>query len=88
MFVSVLEEECAKGSAKGAYAVNTTLTYKAYSATIEYDEGSSLYCGSIADMRDGVYFETESLEDVERAFHGAVDDYLAFCEAKDKIPER
>lgn len=88
MFVSVLEEECAKGSAKGAYAVNSILAYKDYNATIEYDEGSSLYCGSVADIRDGVYFEAESLEDAERAFRGALDDYLAFCKAKDKIPER
>ena len=68
--------------------MDSTLTYKAYSATIEYDEGSSLYCGSVADMRDGVYFEAESLEDAERAFRGVLDDYLAFCKAKDKIPER
>lgn len=68
--------------------MNSTLTYRGYSATVEYDEGSSLFCGSVADMRDGIYFEVGSLEDAERAFHGAADDYLAFCGVKDKIPER
>lgn len=68
--------------------MNSTLAYKGYSAKVEYDEGSSLFCGSVADMRDGVYFEAEFQEDAERAFRGAVDDYLAFCEAKGKIPER
>lgn len=73
---------------KGACAVKSTLAYRGYSAKVEYDERSSLFCGSVADMRDGVYFEAESLENADRAFRGAVDDYLAFCEAKGKIPER
>lgn len=69
---------------RGAYH-ERHLTYKGYDATVEYDEGASLFCGSVADTRDGIYFETESPDDVDAAFHEAVDDYLAFCEAKGKI---
>lgn len=66
--------------------MNSAWTHKGYKATVEYDADFSLFCGSVADMYDGVYFESKSLEDVDLAFHEAVDDYMAFCDEKGKIP--
>lgn len=68
--------------------MSNVLAYKGYCATVEFDGGSKLLCGSVVGMRDGIYFEAESAADIERAFHEAVDDYLAFCAEKGKSPEK
>ena len=68
--------------------MSNVLTYKGYCATVEFDGDSKLLCGSVVGMRDGIYFEAESAGDIERAFHEAVDDYLAFCAEKGKSPEK
>ena len=68
--------------------MSNILIYKGYCAAVEIDSDSKLLCGSVVGMRDGVYFEAESASDIERAFHEAVDDYLAFCAEKGKQPEK
>lgn len=64
------------------------LSYRGYYATVEYDADAQMLCGAVVGMRDGVYFETEHASEVERAFHEAVDDYLALCAEKGKEPEK
>lgn len=66
--------------------MNNILTYRGYYATVEFDSKSHTLCGSVVGMNDGVYFEAESASDIEGAFHDAIDDYLAFCAEKGKVP--
>lgn len=68
--------------------MSNVLTYKGYFATVEFDGDSRMLCGSVVGMNDGVYFESQSAADIDRAFHEAVDDYLAFCAEKSKEPEK
>lgn len=68
--------------------MSNVLCYQGYYATVEFDATSCLLCGSVVGMTDGVYFEAESASDIERVFHDAVDDYLAFCKEKGKAPEK
>ena len=65
-----------------------TMTYKGYSARIEYDDEDSLFTGRIAGIRDGVGFHGSSVEELKAAFHEAVDDYVTTCAKIGKSPEK
>lgn len=56
-----------------------TMTYKGYSARIEFDEQDRIFVGHLAGIRDIVGFHGSSVNELEAAFHEAVDDYLAHC---------
>ena len=64
------------------------LSYKGCAAFVEFDARSGMLCGSVAGIRDSVYFEGRNSDEVEAFFHAAVDDYLAFCAEKGKAPEK
>jgi predicted HicB family RNase H-like nuclease len=55
------------------------MTYKGYSARIEYDDEDSILTGQIAGIRDGVGFHANSIDELNVAFHEAVDDYIDTC---------
>lgn len=64
------------------------LTYRSYSAAVEFDAEDALFFGRIAGIRDGVSFHAESVPALVAAFHEAVDDYLETCARLGKSPER
>jgi predicted HicB family RNase H-like nuclease len=49
------------------------MTYKDYSAPIEYDDEDSILTGQIAGVRDGVGFHAGSVDALKVAFHQSVD---------------
>lgn len=59
--------------------------YKGYSARIEFDDEDRIFVGHLAGIRDIVGFHGSSVDELEGAFHEAVDDYLAHC-TKLKLP--
>jgi predicted HicB family RNase H-like nuclease len=56
-----------------------TMLYKGYHARIEFDEQDRIFVGHLAGIRDIVGFHGSSVDELEVAFHEAVDDYLAHC---------
>ena len=64
------------------------LTYKGYHAVTEYREDDRIIFGQVLNLTDTIVFEARSADEVEPAFHGAVDDYLDFCERLGKKPEK
>ena len=56
-----------------------TLLYKGYNARIEFDDADRSFVGHLAGIRDIVGFHGSSVDELEAAFHEAVDDYLAHC---------
>jgi predicted HicB family RNase H-like nuclease len=65
-----------------------TLRYKNYSARVEYDPDDRLFVGHLAGIRDIVGFHGASVDELESAFHEAVDDYLSMCEKLGQSPEK
>ena len=55
------------------------MLYKGYSARIEFDEADRIFVGHVAGIRDVVGFHGSSVDDLETAFHEALDGYLAHC---------
>ena len=64
------------------------MTYKGYSARIEYDDEDGVLFGRIAGIRDGVGFHGDSVEALKTAFREAVDDYLETCARIGKAPQK
>lgn len=65
-----------------------TMTYKNYSARIEYDDEDEIFHGKIAGISDIVGFHASSVSALKNAFHEAVDDYIATCVAVGKEAQR
>jgi len=64
------------------------IEYKGYLGTVEFSSEDLVFHGKIHGINDLVTFEATNVDDLVRAFHEAVDDYLDICERANKIPER
>lgn len=68
--------------------MNNVMTYKGYSARVDYDAEDEIFFGRIAGITDGVSFHGESVAELKAAFQEAVDDYLETCRKVGKQPEK
>ena len=55
------------------------ITYKGYTANIEYDEADNIFIGRLVDIRDIVGFHGKNIDELQSAFHESVDDYVNAC---------
>jgi predicted HicB family RNase H-like nuclease len=67
--------------------VSKTLSYNGYDGSVEYSAEDRLLHGRIVGIRDMVLYDGASIREIEKNFKGAVDEYLAFCEAEGKTPD-
>jgi predicted HicB family RNase H-like nuclease len=56
--------------------------YKGYSAKFSLDEEQGVFHGEVVGITDVVTFEGKTADELTKAFHDSVDDYLAFCEER------
>ena len=68
--------------------IRNTMEYKGYVGSVEFSEEDSLFFGRVLGIRALVSYEGENARDLVEDFHGAVDDYLALCEAQGTEPEK
>jgi predicted HicB family RNase H-like nuclease len=64
------------------------ITHKGYIAKIEFDEDDKVLHGRILGIRDVITFEADSVDGAIAAFKESVDEYLAYCEERNKEPEK
>ena len=64
-----------------------TLSYRGYSARVDFDGEDGLLVGKIVGIEDGVTFHAENVVELEAAFKDAVEDYLETCTKVGKTPE-
>jgi predicted HicB family RNase H-like nuclease len=64
------------------------MSYKGYSARVEYDDEDGIFTGRIAGIRDGVGFHADSVAELREAFHEAVEDYIETCARIGKEPQK
>ena len=57
------------------------LEYKGFSTKIRYSVQDKCYYGKLEDIRDLVLYDADTPEDIEQAFHEAVDEYLEYRSA-------
>jgi predicted HicB family RNase H-like nuclease len=64
------------------------MEYKGYRGAVRYSAEDRLLHGRILGIEDVVSFEGDGVPQLEKAFHEAVDDYLALCEKLGRAPDR
>jgi predicted HicB family RNase H-like nuclease len=64
------------------------MTYKGYTARIEYDDADRIFVGRLAGIRDIVGFHASTVDELESAFHESVDDYVQACEKLGQAPQK
>jgi len=52
------------------------MTYKGYTARVEFDPRDNIFWGKVLGITDSITFEGETVADLTRDFHNAIDDYL------------
>jgi len=68
--------------------MKNTLTYRGYSANMEFDPDDNILVGRVLDIDDIISFHGDSIASFTAAFHEAVDDYVAACESLGQAPEK
>lgn len=68
--------------------MNNAMTYKGYSARIEYDDDDGILVGHLAGIKDIVGFHAESVKELRCAFEEAVDNYLEACRQLGQSPDK
>ena len=64
------------------------MKYQGYTGKVTYDEDAKIFHGEIVGIKDVITFEGSSVDELEKAFHDSVNDYLDFCEELKRKPEK
>lgn len=64
------------------------MIYKGYEGKVKFDEQAGIFHGDVINTRDVITFEGKSVDELAKAFHDSVDDYLDFCAARGEEPEK
>jgi predicted HicB family RNase H-like nuclease len=56
-----------------------TMTFKGYTARVEYDERDDIFVGRILGIRSIISFHGQTVAGLRTEFEHAVQDYLADC---------
>ena len=65
-----------------------TMSYKGYTARVEYDERDDIFVGRILGVRSIISFHGQTVADLRAEFEHAVKDYLADCKQHGVSPEK
>ena len=68
--------------------MNNIMEYKGYVGTVEFSEKDMIFYGKVMGIRALISYEGTTAHELVDDFHGAVEDYLALCEAEGKEPEK
>ena len=68
--------------------MNDILQYKGYYASVHFSAEDDVFYGKLLGIDDLVNFEGDSVKQLKKAFHEAVDDYLETCEELGKEPNK
>ena len=60
--------------------MNNTLSYKDYTAKIEFSADDDLFVGRLTEIKDIVVFHGETVEQLKAAFRDSVDFHIEVCE--------
>lgn len=64
------------------------MEYKGYKAAVTYDHDGKVLHGEVVGTRDVIFFEAESVEQLEKEFQFSIDDYLAVCAERGREPDK
>ena len=65
-----------------------TMLYKGYGGSVEFSREDGILFGRVLGIRHMIDYEGESIPELERDFHHAVDSYLCVCKEEGMQPEK
>jgi predicted HicB family RNase H-like nuclease len=68
--------------------MKNTMSYKGYTAKIEFDPRDNVFWGKVLGIRGSITFEGTTVEELTADFHNAIDFYLTDCEASGRSPQK
>ena|SRR5579884_2001986 len=63
------------------------MEYHGYTGSVSYSDEDEVFHGKLEGIRDLITYEGTDVPGLKRAFHEAVEEYLAFCQRSGKRPE-
>jgi predicted HicB family RNase H-like nuclease len=66
--------------------MKNVMTYKGYTARIEFDQRDNIFIGKIIGIVDNITFHGETVKELQADFQAAIDHYTADCEATGRKP--
>jgi predicted HicB family RNase H-like nuclease len=64
------------------------LTYRGYTARIEFDERDEIFVGRVLGIRAIIGFHGNTVAELKREFSAAIDDFLLQCKEEGVKPEK
>lgn len=65
------------------------MKYKGYFGDIkEFDDEAGIIHGEVVGLKDVITFQGTTVQELKKAFHDSVDDYLVWCEERSEKPEK
>ena len=64
------------------------MQYKAYQASIEFDEKGGCFCGIVTNARDVLHFEGRSVAELKRELKNTVQAYEKACKELGREPQK
>ena len=64
------------------------LKYKDYQAKVDIDYETGALYGRVINIRDIIFFEADSFEQLKKEFQFSIDDYLAMCAERGEDPNK
>jgi predicted HicB family RNase H-like nuclease len=64
------------------------MEYKSYIGSVHFEADDEIFFGKIEAINDLIMFEGQSVQEPKKAFHDAVDDYLATCKKMGQEPNK
>lgn len=71
-----------------AVVMDAPMEYKGYTGSVRFNHADKVFHGRIIGIADTVTFEADSAKRLIKAFHEAVDDYLATCHRLGRSPDQ
>lgn len=65
-----------------------TMTYKGFTARVEFDERDNIFVGRILGICNIISFHGETVTELRAEFEHAINDYLADCKEQGMQPEK
>lgn len=64
------------------------MKYRGYFSAITYNDDFKTFHGEVLGIQNQIFFTGKSVEELEIAFHKAIDEYLEKCRANGVKPEK
>ncbi len=65
-----------------------TMSFKGYTARVEFDERDSIFVGRVLGIRDIISFEGTTVAELRAEFEAAINDFLKECAERGVSPEK